>query len=378
MDSIAFTGGGTGGHIFPGLAVIEELRARSPVSLYWIGSSRGVDRSLVEASGVQFYGIPSGKLRRYASLENVIDLFRVVAGIFASLILLIRHRPRLLFSKGGFVSVPPCLAARLLRIPIITHECDFSPGLATRINSRFARWVFVSYAETIDRLPPHARARAIVTGNPVRAAFYSAQAERGRAFLGFPEKGLPILLVQGGSLGARQINEIVSSTLPSLLTHFRVVHQTGKDWVDASAGVAPRDTTGEPPVDADSYRAFPFIGAQMSDVLACADVVVSRAGANSVWECATMGKPMILIPLEKGASRGDQVENAAYFASRGAAIVLSGEEASAQGLLIAVTSLASDPALARLMSEKAASIARDRPSAGVAEKLLRAFAGEDL
>ncbi len=360
MNTIAFAGGGTGGHIFPGLAVIDELRQRNACSLFWIGSSRGVDRSLVESAGVEFLGIPSGKLRRYFSLQNIVDFFRIVAGVFASLAILARRRPTLLFSKGGFVSVPPCVAARILRIPIITHECDFSPGLATRINSRFADDIFVSYAETRERLPARLRDRVTVTGNPVRKAFYEASAQRGREFLGFANEGLPIVFAQGGSLGARQVNDLVSGALDGLLTSFRVVHQTGLAQEPESQPIGRRE----------GYRPFPFIRAEMPDVLSCADIVVARAGANSVWECATEGKPMVLIPLEKGASRGDQVENAEYFASKGAAIVLTGERATSENLLAALRRVIAQGDLMESMSASSARLGSARAASTIAELIL--------
>ncbi len=360
MNTIAFAGGGTGGHIFPGLAVIDELRRKRDCSLFWIGSSRGVDRSLVESAGIEFLGIPSGKLRRYFSLQNAVDFFRIIGGFFASLAILARRRPALLFSKGGFVSVPPCVAARLLGIPVITHECDFSPGLATRINARFASDILVSYGETRDRIPARSRDKVTVTGNPVREAFYSASAARGRAFLGFPDDGIPVIFAQGGSLGARQVNDLVSGVLDDLLPSFYVVHQTGLSQDAPSSAAAPRA----------GYRPFPFIRAEMPDVLACADLVIARAGANSVWECATAGKPMVLVPLEKGASRGDQVENAAYFESRGAAVVLTGERATGANLREAVMRVFSDTATRERMAESSARLGSVRAAAAIAELIL--------
>ncbi len=360
MNTIAFAGGGTGGHIFPGLAVIDELRQRRDCSLFWIGSSRGVDRSLVESAGIEFIGIPSGKLRRYFSLQNAVDFFRIVGGFFVSLAILARRRPALLFSKGGFVSVPPCVAARLLGIPVMTHECDFSPGLATRINSLFADDILVSYEETGERIPARLRSKVTVTGNPVRGSFLAASASRGRAFLGFPEDGRPVLFAQGGSLGAKQVNDLVSGVLDELLPSFRVVHQTGLSQEAMPPSVGMRD----------GYRAFPFIRSEMPDVLACADLVVSRAGANSVWECATAGKPMVLVPLEKGASRGDQVENAGYFESRGAAIVLTGERATGANLLETVRRVFSEPGLLKRMSESSAHLGSVRAAAAIAELIL--------
>jgi UDP-N-acetylglucosamine--N-acetylmuramyl-(pentapeptide) pyrophosphoryl-undecaprenol N-acetylglucosamine transferase len=325
----AFTGGGTGGHIFPGLAVAGAFRkkmtdgASSAPRIVWIGSSRGMDKDLVEKSGKidRFYGIPSGKLRRYVSFQTIPDMFRVLAGFFAALFLFLKLKPAFVFSKGGYVSVPPCFAAKLLGIPVFTHECDFSPGLATRLNSRAASRVFVSYAGTKDFFPADIQKRVIVTGNPVRAEFYEADALRGRELLGIPAASAaskPVLLVLGGSSGAKQINELVRETLPRLTEHFLVIHQTG---YTAESGASSAHC---PPPAALPYRAFPFIHEGMCDVIAASDVVVSRAGANSLSECAALKKPLVLIPLAGAGTRGDQVENAEFFAKNRAALALNG------------------------------------------------------
>src|SRR5574344_7073 len=215
---IVFTGGGTGGHIYPGIAVADEVRSlflqnNIPVDIYWIGSNQGMDQSLIEKNLVSaggpitaFYGIPCGKLRRYLSLSNVTDLFKIIAGYFKAVHLLRVLKPAVLFSKGGFVSVPPCRAARLLHIPYYTHECDFTPGLATRLNSKGAKNIFVSYEDTKKYLKDSLRNKCVVTGNPVRPVFYTDNGAAGKKFLKIENAQKPILLVLGGSLGALQIN----------------------------------------------------------------------------------------------------------------------------------------------------------------------------
>lgn len=369
METIAFAGGGTGGHIFPGLAVIDELRTRTDCRVIWIGSSRGMDRSIVEDNGIEFFGISSGKLRRYFSLSNALDVFRILAGVAQSLFILARARPSLLFSKGGFVSVPPCLAAAILRIPVITHECDFSPGLATRLNSRVAESVLVSYEETRNLLPPGMRDRVTVTGNPVRPIFYGASPVKGRAFIGCPDASVPILLIQGGSLGARQVNELVYGTLERLCALFFVVHQTGPGNV--RSGTVP-----DSKIVRERYRQYDFIRSEMADVLSCADIVVARSGANTVWECAASGKPMVLVPLEKGASRGDQVENAMWFVSKGAAVMLTGTDARPERLYEAVERIAIDGGLRERMSANAAALGSARPAAVIASLIVERLDGQ--
>lgn len=325
-NTIVFAGGGTGGHIYPGLAVADEIRAiasknNQEIKIVWLGNSGGMDKNLVENSGSvdEFIGIPSGKLRRYFSFKNFSDLFKIFAGLVKSFFTLLKLKPAVLFSKGGFVSVPPCVAAKFLRIPVFTHECDFTPGLATRLNSKFATKILVSYDETKAYLPSDKREKAVVTGNPVRPVFYNTNPEEGKNFL-FSERSdynpeKPILLVLGGSLGAHQINELVVQNLDWLCERFNVVHQCGAKDADSM------------PKNHDGYFLHPFIYKEMCDVISCADIVLSRAGANSIWECSVLGKPMVLIPLCGSGTRGDQVDNAHFFEEKGAAIVLLGEYA---------------------------------------------------
>lgn len=334
-DIIAFTGGGTGGHIYPGLAAAARLReilsARGRTARFvWLGSRKDSDRSIVEAAGLEFIPIPSGKLRRELSLENIADAFRVLAGYAASRRILAELRPRLLFSKGGYVSVPPCRAAAALGIPVFTHESDFSPGLATRLNASVAETVFVSYEETREAFPPARRASVLVSGQPVRAAVRSGDAGRGRAWAGLPE-GAPLILVIGGSQGARRLNDLVAAALPGLLRSAWVVHQTGP----GNPG-APRESI--PPGFEDRYRSVEYLRDELPDLLAAASLYVGRAGAGSLWECAAAGLPMVLVPLAGTGTRGDQVENARWFASRGAARVLEGPDAEDPAALVSACS----------------------------------------
>lgn len=372
MTTIVFAGGGTGGHIFPGLAIVDELRGAEGVSVAWIGSSRGIDRGIVEGRGITFYGIPTGKLRRYFSFQNLFDLFRIIGGFISSFFLLRKLRPAVLFSKGGFVSVPPCMAAKLLGIPVVTHECDVTPGLATKINARFASEIFVSFQETISFLPPKYRSACRVTGNPVRAAFYGASAERGRAFLGLADDTVPVLFIQGGSLGARQVNGLVAETVDRLCERFVVVHQTGVKNSDQVVYPKAPDLR-------DRYKPFPFIGSEMADVLAAASVVLARSGSNTLWECAVTGTPMILVPLTGSGTRGDQVDNARYFVERGAAVMLTGDEVTPETLLTTLTRIFSPDGLMAKMAANAAALAGTVPSKIIAEALLeRACAKETV
>lgn len=367
MSCIVFTGGGTGGHIFPGIAVAEVLQKETNVPIIWIGSNNATDQAYVRSGGITFYGIPAGKLRRYFSLKNLIDGFKIIGGFFASLVLLLRFRPDFVFSKGGFVSVPPCAAARCLKIPVITHECDFSPGLATRINARFAKRIFISYAKTAAFFPHSVQQKLIVTGNPVRLRFYTADAETGKAFIRYTGNK-PILFVQGGSLGAVQINLLVEQSIIFLAEHFFIVHQTGAQH--RMQGDRIKELLAhERPDLSEQYRSFPFIREQMPDVLAASSLVMARAGANTIWEAAAVGKPLLLLPLEKGSSRGDQIENASFFAEQGAAKVLYSGEATVQALCKQLTDFLEHPEQLTAMAHASAALTGEKPAVKIAQLL---------
>jgi UDP-N-acetylglucosamine--N-acetylmuramyl-(pentapeptide) pyrophosphoryl-undecaprenol N-acetylglucosamine transferase len=361
MVTIAFTGGGTGGHIYPALAVAAELGrlfAGRDFKLFWIGSNAGMDRSLVEKAGIEFYGVPSGRLRRYFSLKTIPDFFKVIAGFFAARKILKKRKASLLFSKGGFVSVPPCAAAAALGIPVFTHESDFSPGLATKINARFALRtggaVFTAYEDTARFFPPAVRDCVKVSGNPVRNAFRNADAAKGRAFLGLGSD-VRILLVVGGSQGAREINEMIFAILPELAQFYTVAHQTGASQTNV-------------PPPADHYKPFPYIGEEIPHVMAAAEMIIGRSGAGTLWECAVLGKPMLLVPLSGSGTRGDQVENAAFFQKSGAAVVFN-EGDKAQALKRAVALLAQNAAEREKMAKAARQIG-EREGAGYIARFL--------
>lgn len=336
---VAFTGGGTGGHIYPGLAVADELKSlanqnKKNLKIIWIGCSKGMDKKIVEnaidsngnLTADIFFGIPSGKLRRYFSFKNFTDLFRIIGGFFKAFHILKKQKPAILFSKGGFVSVPPCFAAKILKIPVYTHECDFTLGLANRINFKSAKKMFVSYEETKNHLSESDKKRVIVTGNPIRPIFYNTNPKNGFSFAGISENHQkPILLVLGGSSGAKQINQLVYENLDFLCKNFFVIHQTGLLNGDENQEKILKEKYPD-------YKTFNFIYKEMPDVVSCSDVILSRAGANSIWEAAVLHKPMILIPLCGNGTRGDQVDNAEFFERKGGAIMLLGENANSKNL----------------------------------------------
>ena len=349
MVSVAFTGGGTGGHIYPGLAVASRLKELFPCRIFWIGSSKGMDRAIVERAGIEFFGIPSGKLRRYLSLKNISDIFKVAAGFFASRRILKRERPSLLFSKGGFVSVPPCAAAKSLKIPVFTHESDYSPGLATRINTRFAEKIFIPYKESAAFFPEVAAEKLRVSGNPVRPEFAGADPAKGRAFLGCGENER-ILLVLGGSLGSREINELVKACLPELTRYYTVVHQTGE---------------GSPQAPMERYKPYAYFQEEMPHIIAAAELVLCRSGAGTIWECKSLHKPMILVPFRGSGTRGDQVENAKLFGEAGAAVCFTGTSSELSRL---VSSLFEDAEKRKAMGE--AKIAENNAADFISDEIM--------
>lgn len=372
---IAFTGGGTGGHIYPGLAVADELRKMAKtenkdIKICWIGCSKGMDQKIVEkAKGSDdnpivdiFKGIPSGKLRRYFSMKNFSDMFRIIGGYFAARRTLRKLKPAVLFSKGGFVSVPPCLAAKHLGIPVFTHECDFTLGLANRLNFRSAKTMFVSYEETKNRLSSIDQNRVIVTGNPVRPVFYNTNPNKGLDFLGIDKSHeKPVLLVLGGSSGAKQVNDLVFENLEWLCNNYIVVHQTGLVNGDDNLTEELKNKYSG------NYKPFNFIYDEMPDVVSCADVILSRAGANSIWEAAVLYKPMVLIPLCGSGTRGDQVDNAKFFEEKDAASVLLGENANSENLIKAMTKMLDEDTRKEYSNNVKKMVGEKKPVENIAE-----------
>ncbi|MDR0382436.1 MAG: undecaprenyldiphospho-muramoylpentapeptide beta-N-acetylglucosaminyltransferase [Spirochaetaceae bacterium] len=361
--TVVFTGGGTGGHIYPAIATASALKDICDCRIVWIGFKNWFDRSIVEGAGIKFEAINGGKLRRYFSLKNFTDIFRIAAGFFASLVLLKKYKPALIFSKGGFVSVPPSVAAAALGIPVFTHESDFSPGLATRINARLAKKIFITYEQTKRFFKKKYFDKIILSGNPVRSEFYTANPDKGRALLNV-QSGEKILLVLGGSQGAEEINSLIESCLAKLTEKFFVVHQTGRSGEEPAA-LADEKTRRR-------YIRLPYIGEEMPDILAAAALVLGRSGAGTVWECAAVGRPMALIPLTT-ATRGDQIENARFYEEKGAARVIV--RPNAAGLLKTLDELLSDEERLTAMAAAAAQIGTTRGATLIARHIFEFIGG---
>jgi UDP-N-acetylglucosamine--N-acetylmuramyl-(pentapeptide) pyrophosphoryl-undecaprenol N-acetylglucosamine transferase len=311
------TGGGTAGHVLPAIPVMERSLAAG-VRVSFVGSRSGLEAGLVQDLPIAYYGIASGKLRRYASWENLFDVFRVLAGIWQACRLVGRLRPDVVFSKGGFVSFPVVFAAWLWRIPVVAHESDLTPGLANRLALPFVRTLAITFPVT---RAPGFRGRIVVVGTPLRDALLQGDGARGRALLGVPAER-SILLVTGGSLGAEVINRAVLEALPGLLERFEVVHVCGPGK--------------RPDLRVAGYHPYEYVRAEWGDFLAAADLVVSRAGANTLFELLALRKAALLIPLSRRASRGDQIENAAYAEAQGFCRVLDEEALTAASLQAAI------------------------------------------
>ena len=321
LTCVVVTGGGTAGHVLPALPVAQAL-LRAGSSVHFVGSTSGLEERLVAPLDIPYHGIQAGKLRRYFSFENLVDALRIPIGIVQAWRLLARIRPVVVFSKGGYVSFPVVVGAWLRRIPVVAHESDLTPGLANRLAQRFTTTLCVNFESTRAD-----HGRVVVTGTPVRGDLLHGDGVRGRHLLGL-DAGRPVLLVVGGSLGAARLNDVVRGALEELRHNYHVVHVCGVGKADIALTSLPGYTQRE------------YVTDEWGDVIAAADLVISRAGANALYEWLALGKPHLLVPLPRSASRGDQIENAAYAESRGWSMVLAEEKLNRETLVSGVAKLA--------------------------------------
>ena len=317
---IVMTGGGTAGHVTPNIALFPALRAEG-YEIHYIGSFDGIEKKLIEDFDVPYYGISTGKFRRYFDPKNFSDPFRVMKGFFEARKILKHIKPDIVFSKGGFVSVPVVRAAASLKIPCIIHESDMTPGLANKICIPVSRKICCNFPETFDMLPPE---KAVLTGSPIREELSTGNKEVGLAFCGFNHEK-PVIMVMGGSQGAAAVNQAIRDALPKLLEKYQVVHLCGKDKMDNLLLTVP------------GYKQFEYIKEEMKDLLAMADLVISRSGANAISEILALRKPNILIPLPSG--RGDQLLNADSYEAQGFSIVINEDDLTTKVLLQKVEEL---------------------------------------
>lgn len=325
MKKIVLTGGGTAGHVTPNIALIPRLRELG-YQIYYIGSYEGIEKKLIEEQSIPYYGISSGKLRRYFDIKNFSDPFRVMKGFVESRKILKEIKPDVVFSKGGFVAVPVVIAARQQKIPAIIHESDMTPGLANKLCLSSAVKVCCNFPETVKNLP---EGKAVLTGTPIREELSHGNPEAGRKLCGFTSDK-PVVMIIGGSQGSASVNENVRKILPKLLKEFQVIHLCGKGKTDESLNNTP------------GYVQFEYVEKELSDLYALSDVIISRAGANAICEILSLRKPALLIPLPQSASRGDQILNARSFEKQGYSMVLEEEEITEEKLLSAIQKLYSN------------------------------------
>lgn len=308
MKKIILTGGGTAGHVTPNIALIPSL-CKAEFEIFYIGSYNGIEKQLINEQKIPYYAISSGKLRRYFDIKNFSDPFKVIKGFAQAMRLMHKLKPDIVFSKGGFVSVPVILAAKLCHIPSIIHESDLTPGLANKLAIPNAAKVCCNFPETLKYLP---EGKAVLTGSPIRKELLSGDKERARKLCGF-QKEKPVLFIVGGSSGSKFINDTIRGLLPELLKTYQIIHMCGKGHLEESLNKT------------DGYKQFEYIGSELNDIFALADLVISRAGANSICELLALHKPNILIPLSVNASRGDQILNAQSFEKQGFSVVIEEE-----------------------------------------------------
>ena len=369
---ILVTGGGTSGHISPALALIETLRGLdAELEFLYIGSKAGPEKDLAGAANVPFVSISTGKLRRYLSFENLIDQTRIPVGIFQSLGHVRRFKPDVVLATGGYVAVPPVLAAAFFRVPILIHEQTVQIGLANQINARFAQKIALSWDGALQSLPPKYRKKAWVAGNPVRASVFGGEKSKAIEFFALSSDHLPTIYVTGGSLGARVINRAVEAALPELLQVARVIHQCGQqpEGQEQDFDRLERAAQQLPPEIRSRYALTRFVGAELKHVFALADLVVSRAGASTVTELCALGKAALYVPLVPTGG-DEQTKNAKMCEAVGAAQILLQSEVSGEALLPKIKELLDDGAKLEAMGRAAKTLAKPNAARDIARAVL--------
>lgn len=319
--TIVLTGGGTAGHVTPNLAIIPKLKAKG-FNIEYIGTKEGMEREIISGTDIPYHIISAGKLRRYFSLKNIVDPFKILSGFLKAEHILRKLKPAAVFSKGGYVGVPVVMAAHRLKIPVVLHESDYTPGLANRLCIPRATKVCVAFETTLKHIP---EGKGVYTGLPIREELLQGDRQKGLEFCGFSGKK-PVLLIMGGSLGAMAINNVIDKIMPEAANKFDIVHIRGKQ--NLISGFLPA-----------GYKQFEYVGRQLADIYAATDVMLSRAGATAVFEILALSIPALLIPLPKSSSRGDQLLNAKYFEDKGFSYVLEQESMTDESLLEGINRL---------------------------------------
>ncbi|MCL2865254.1 MAG: undecaprenyldiphospho-muramoylpentapeptide beta-N-acetylglucosaminyltransferase [Lachnospiraceae bacterium] len=322
MKRIILTGGGTAGHVTPNIALIPRLKELN-YDIHYIGSYEGIEKELIEPLDIPYHGISSGKLRRYFSIQNFTDPFRILKGFHEANTIIKKLQPNILFSKGGFVTVPAVVAARRNKVPAIIHESDMTPGLANKLALPSAVKACCNFPETLKFLPAQ---KAVLTGSPIRQELLCGDRDAALNMCSF-SGDKPVILIIGGSLGSASINNAIRLDLPNLLEHFDIIHLCGKNKLDQNLQ------------GLHGYAQFEYLTSTFPDVLALSDFIISRAGANAICELLALRKPALLIPLSANASRGDQILNAKSFEKQGYSMVLLEDDLTKESLLEHINAL---------------------------------------
>ncbi|MEV6155238.1 UDP-N-acetylglucosamine--N-acetylmuramyl-(pentapeptide) pyrophosphoryl-undecaprenol N-acetylglucosamine transferase [Nonomuraea sp. NPDC052129] len=366
---LLITGGGTGGHTYPALTTLSAVQRRQvPHDVLWVGTANGLEARITTEHGIPFKAITTGKLRRRPNLKelgtNIADVFRIPVGVFQAVGHAARYLPDVVLSTGGYVAVPIGVAAKLIRRPLVMHEQTTVVGLANRILARLATRIALSHESSLEYLPPSARAKAVVTGNPIRPELLQGNRAAAYDLFGLTFE-VPLIYVTGGATGSKQINTLIAEILPRLLPHAQIVHQCGPAWIDQMRA------TALPPDLADRYHPVPYVGAELPDLFAAADVVIARSGAGTVSELTAIGKPSVLIPLIPTGG-DEQRKNAGYLTSAGAGRALLEPHPTGEQLLAELMPLLADPGLRATMAEAARKLGRIDAAEALCDVLLEA------
>ncbi|WP_160687351.1 undecaprenyldiphospho-muramoylpentapeptide beta-N-acetylglucosaminyltransferase [Clostridium sp. C2-6-12] len=312
---IIMTGGGTAGHVTPNLALIPKLKEEG-FEIKYIGSNDGIEKEIITKNNIPFFGISCGKLRRYFDVKNFTDPFKIIKGIAEALVILSKEKPDVIFSKGGFVAVPVVIAASIKNIPVVAHESDMTPGLANKLSAPFCNKLCVTFRESLNFVKGN---KGVLTGSPIRKEILEGDKSKGKKICNFIDDK-EILFIMGGSLGSKIINDEIRKNADKLLKLFNIIHICGKGNVDENLNYK------------NGYKQFEYVSEELPDLMKAADYIISRAGANSIFEFLALKKPTLLIPLSKKASRGDQILNSKSFKKEGYALMLEEEEITDESL----------------------------------------------
>ena len=322
---IIMTGGGTAGHVTPNLALVPSLKEKG-FDIKYIGSKDGIEKSIIQKNNIQYFEISSGKLRRYFDIKNFADPFKVIKGVFEAKKILSKEKPDLIFSKGGFVSVPVVIAASLKKIPVVAHESDITPGLANKIASPFCDKLCVTFRESLKYIKGN---KGVLTGSPIREEVLHGSKAKGQKLCGF-YGDKEVLFIMGGSLGSKIINKVIRESIVELSKNFDIIHICGKNNID------------EELIKYKNYKQFEYVEEELPDLMALSDYIISRAGANSIFEFLALKKPTLLIPLSRKVSRGDQILNAESFKNEGYSLVIEEEDITKESFLNKIEELKSN------------------------------------